>query len=56
MYHASGMDTKMIAETFRFWDNNDYEYKIFSISSIAHGWTSVILAGKHDSHRQPTRV
>ena len=56
MYHASGMDTKMIAETFRFWDNNDYEYKIFSIPSIAHRWTSVILAGKHDSPCHSTRV
>ena len=37
MYHASGMDTKKIAETFRFWDKYDYEYNIFSILSIAHG-------------------
>ena len=35
--------------SFRFWDENDYEYEIFSMLSIAHAWTSVILAGKRDS-------
>ena len=31
-------------------ENNNYEYKIFSILSIAGAWTGAILAGKHDSH------
>ena len=29
-------------ESFRLWDEDDYEYEIFSIMSIAHAWTSVI--------------
>ena len=33
-------------ESFRFWDEVDYEYEIFLLLSIAHAWTSVILAGK----------
>ena len=41
-------------ESFRFWDEDDYEYKIFSILGIAHAWTSVILAGRRDSRRQST--
>ena len=32
--------------TFRFLDENDYEYKIFSWSHIEHAQTNVILAGK----------
>ena len=39
---------------YGFWDENDYEYEIFSILSIAHAWTSVILAGKRDSRRLST--
>ena len=31
-----------------FWDEDDYEYEILS---IAHGWASVILVGKHDGRR-----
>ena len=41
--------------TLRFFDEDDYEYKIFSILSIAQAWTSVILAGKRDSRRHSTR-
>ena len=41
-------------ESFRFWDDDDYEYEIFSRLSIAHAWTSVILAGKRDSGRHST--
>ena len=37
-------------ESFRFEEDNNYEYKIFSILSIAGAWTGVILAGKRDSH------
>ena len=34
-----------LLESFRFWDEDDYEYEIFSILSIGQVWTSVILAG-----------
>ena len=37
-------------ENLRFEENNNYEYKIFTILSIAGAWTGTILAGKHDSH------
>ena len=37
-------------ESLRFEENNNYEYKIFLILSIAGTWTGAILAGKHDSH------
>ena len=30
-------------ESFKFWDEDDYEYEIFSILSIVHGWTSSSL-------------
>ena len=36
-------------ETFRFWDENDYEYEIFSMLSIAHAWASFTLARKQKS-------
>ena len=32
-------------ESFRFWDEEDCEYEIFSKPSTARAWTSVILAG-----------
>ena len=41
-------------ESFRFWDEDDYEYEILSILSITHTWTSVILEEKHDSSRHST--
>ena len=41
--------------TLRFFAEDDYEYKIFSILSIAQAWTGVILAGKRDSRRHTTR-
>ena len=40
--------------TLRFFDEDDHEYKIFSILSIAQAWTSVILAGKRDHRRHST--
>ena len=43
-----------LLETFRFCDENDYDYDIFSILSIAHAWTSVVGAGKRDSRRHST--
>ena len=36
------------------WDEDDYEYEIFSILSTARAWTNVILAGKRDSRRPTT--
>ena len=44
----------ILIESFRFWDEDDYEYEIFSILSSVHAWTSVILGGKCDSRRHPT--
>ena len=35
----------LLLRSFRFWDEDDNEYEIFSILSIGHVWTSVILAG-----------
>ena len=35
-----------IVGTFRFKDENDYEYEIFSLDNIERAQTSVILAGK----------
>ena len=40
--------------TLRFGDEDDYEYEIFSILSIARAWTRVILAGKRHSRRHST--
>ena len=36
-------------KSFRFWDEEDYEYEIFSMLSSARAWASVILAGKCSS-------
>ena len=45
-----------IIESFRFWDEDDFEYEIFSILSTAHEpWTSVILVAKRDSRRNSTK-
>ena len=44
----------VLLESFWFWDEDDYKYEIFSMLSIAHAWTSVILAGKRDSRRHST--
>ena len=41
-------------ESFRFWDEDGYQYEIFPILLSARGWTSVILAGKRDSSRHST--
>ena len=41
-----------IIESFRFWD--EYEYEIFSVLSSALAWTNVILAGKRESRRHST--
>ena len=43
-----------LLESFRFRDEDDYEYEIFSMLSIARAWTSVILAGKRDSRHHST--
>ena len=36
----------LLLESLIFWDEDEFEYKIFSILRGAHSWTSVILAGK----------
>ena len=41
----------VLLESFRFYDEYDYEYEIFSVVSSALAWTSVILAGKCGSRR-----
>ena len=41
-------------ESFRFLDENDYEYEIFSMLSSARAWGSVILVGKRGSRRHST--
>ena len=40
-----------LLESFRFENEDDYEYQIFSILSSAGAWASVIFAGKRDSRR-----
>ena len=44
-WQSINVDVFCQLESFRFWDEDDYEYEIFSILSIADAWTSVILAG-----------
>ena len=41
-------------ESFRFRDEDNYEYEIFTILGISHAWTNVILAEKRDSRRHTT--
>jgi len=41
----------LLIENFKFEDEADYEYEIFSILSSAREWASVILAEKRDSRR-----
>ena len=43
-----------IIESFRFEDEDDYEYKIFRILSSVRAPASVFLAGKRDSRRHST--
>ena len=43
-----------VLESFGFWDEEDYEYEIFSILSSARARTNVILAEKRDSRRHST--
>ena len=43
--HCSSFFNVLLLRSFRFWDEDDNEYEIFSILSIGHVWTSVILAG-----------
>ena len=43
-----------LLESFRFRDEDDYEYEIFTILSIARPLISVILAGKRDSRHHST--
>ena len=41
-------------ESFRFYDENDYEYEIFSIVISAQACRSITLAGKRGSRRHST--
>ena len=50
-YHISFV---LFLNSFSLWDEDDYKYEIFSVLSIAHAWTSFILAGKRDSRRHST--
>ena len=43
---------RIAIESFRFEDENNYEYEIFSILSIAHAWTSVITEIKIHVYRK----
>ena len=43
-------------ETFRFWEEYDYEYEIFSMVSSARAWAGVIWAGKRVAVVIPLRV
>ena len=47
--------TNVQTENFRFRDEDDYKYEIFSILSIAHAWICVILAGKRDIRRHSAK-
>ena len=47
-------DVPIDNKVFRFWAEDNYEYEIFSVLSITHAWTSVILSGKGDSRRHFT--
>ena len=53
--HLGWVIGQEVLENFRFWDEGNYKYEIFSILSIAHAWTSVILAGKRDSRRHSSQ-
>ena len=48
------MVVKMELETFRFWDEYENQYEIFSIISSVHAWTNAILAGKLGNRRHST--
>ena len=43
-----------ILDSFRFWDEDDYEYEIFSVRSSALAWANVILARKRHIRRHST--
>ena len=42
----ANQSTRNTIESFRFWDENDYEYEILSMNNSERALTSVILAGK----------
>ena len=44
----------LLLESFRFYDEYDYEYEIFSVLFRARAWTRVILAGKRARRRHST--
>ena len=52
--NKSQLSFNLIIESFRFQDEYDNEYEIFSVLSSVRAWTSVILAGKRGSRRHST--
>ena len=51
---AQDAQSSLTLGTFRFSDEYDYEYEIFSVLGSARSLTSVILAGKRGSRRHST--
>ena len=51
---VSNKINSILESFYRFWDENDCVYEIFSIVSSARAWGSVILEGKRGSRRQST--
>ena len=45
---------RILTESFRFWDEDDYKYEIFLLLGNAHAWASLILARKRYSRRHST--
>ena len=39
------MFNQAVLQSFRFWDEDDYEYEIFRLLSSALAWANAILVG-----------
>ena len=52
---VSNKISSILESFYRFWDENDCVYEIFSIVSSARAWGSVNLAGKRGSRRKSTK-
>ena len=50
MYPPAEYEQSNLKVAYRFCDETDNEGEVFSILLVARAWTSVILAGKRDSH------
>ena len=44
-----------LIESFRFWDEDDYEYEISSKQNSGLTWANVVSAEKRDNHCHSTR-